>query len=456
MIIQHNMMAMNAQRQFGLIDVRRSKNMEKLSSGFKINRAADDAAGLAISEKMRRQIRGLTRASMNCQDGISLVQIADGALHEVHDMLHRCTELSVQAANGPMTDVDRNYLQEEVAQILEEIDRISERTTYNEIPVLKGAEAEAMEAAELIEPTIEGSLPSYVISASSSLQANHLTGTYEKDGMTYAGGTIDFSMVNATNISDFDDTGFCMTCATCNRHYSVRFTDEENPSPVKENSGAHFIYNVSTYGVTSGEELVDRIHATLDNGHPNGHYTQMDKEGAILHIYDNRGVNTALGDLSRLESYKTNSKLQPGIAVGQPIVIAEDAQYDIQIQAGSEEGNTIPIKLPSISTQLLEIGGANVGSQASASMCIAAFKNAIEYVSGERSRMGAYQNRLEHTINNLDNVIENTTAAESMIRDTDMAQEMTMYTNNNILAQAGQAVLAQANQSQQGTLTLLG
>lgn len=454
MIIQHNLMAMNASRQYGMIDVRRTKNMEKLSSGFKINRAADDAAGLAISEKMRRQVRGLTRASMNCQDGISLVQIADGALNEVHDMLHRCTELSIQAANGTMTDQDRSYLQQEVAQIVSEIDKISERTTFNEIPILKGTEVEAA-PAEIPDPTIEGGLPAYVIAASPDLQSGHLTGTYEKDGKSFAGGVIDFSMVDASNIDDFTDKGFCMTCATCNRHYSVHFTDEETPALPKEESGWHYIYNVSTYGVTSGEELVNRIHATLDNGNPDGHYTHLDKDGAKLVVYDERGVDTATGNPASLATYRNASKLQPGIAKGEPIEVEDEPVYDIQIQAGSEEGHIIPIKLPSIGSRKLGIHGANVGSQMSASFCIDSFKHALEYVSGERSRMGAYQNRLEHTIHNLDNIVENTAAAESKIRDTDMAFEITQFSNNTILSQAGQSMLAQANQSKQGILTLL-
>ncbi|MCR4787099.1 MAG: flagellar hook protein, partial [Lachnospiraceae bacterium] len=138
MVIQHNLQALNSYRMMGITNSSQAKSTEKLSSGYKINRAADDAAGLAISEKMRRQIRGLTQASLNCQDGISLVQIADGALNEVHDMLHRCSELSVKAANGTLTDMDRSYIQSEVDQIVSEIDKIAERTTFNEIPVLQG------------------------------------------------------------------------------------------------------------------------------------------------------------------------------------------------------------------------------------------------------------------------------------------------------------------------------
>ena len=269
MVVQHNLRAMNSNRMLGLTQSTQAKSTEKLSSGYKINRAADDAAGLAISEKMRRQIRGLTQASENAQDGISCVQTAEGALNEVHDMLQRMNELAVQSANGTNMDEDRGYLDQEVQQLLEEIDRVADTTTFNEQNLLDGS-----------------------------------------------------------------------------------FT----------------------------------------------------------------GKN---------------------------------------LQVGSEDGDVIGISIAAMDATGLEINGISIGTSTSATTAIGKIKTAITKLSSQRADLGAIQNRLEHTINNLDNVVENTTAAEAQIRDTDMATEMVKYSNNNILAQAGQAMLAQSNQSNQGVLSLL-
>ncbi len=277
MIVQHNLTAMNSNRMLGLTASAQAKSTEKLSSGYKINRAADDAAGLAISEKMRRQIRGLSQASENASDGISCVQTAEGALAEVHDMLQRMNELAVQSANGTNMSTDRAYLQSEVKALKEEIDRISAAVTFNEQKLLDGS-----------------------------------------------------------------------------------FT---------------------------------------------GKALQVGSEG------------TASGD-----------------------------------------DNLIKIDIKSISTAGLEIQNVTISGTdgTNARNAIDTIKKALTTVSQQRSDLGAIQNRLEHTINNLDNVVENTTAAEAQIRDTDMASEMVKFSNNNILAQAGTAMLAQANQSNQNVLSLLG
>ena len=272
MVVQHNLTAMNSNRMLGVTTKSQAKSTEKLSSGYKINRAADDAAGLAISEKMRRQIRGLTQASANAQDGISCVQTAEGALNEVHDMLQRINELAVKAANGTNMKEDRSYIQQEVSQLTTEINRVAKTTTFNEQNLLNGS-----------------------------------------------------------------------------------FT------------------------------------------------------GKVL-------------------------------------------------QVGSEKatGNQITISISAMNAGGLGVSGLSVSTTTNALGAISTVKLAITKLNEQRSKLGAIQNRLEHTINNLDNVVENTTAAESAIRDTDMASEMVKYSNNNILAQAGQAMLAQANQSNQGVLSLLG
>ena len=274
MVVQHNLTAMNSNRMLGVTTKSQAKSTEKLSSGYKINRAADDAAGLAISEKMRRQIRGLTQASLNAQDGISCVQTAEGALNEVHDMLQRMNELAVKAANGTNQSEDRSYIDLEVQQLMSEINRVSNTTTFNERMLLNGS----------------------------------------------------FQSVS------------------------------------------------------------------------------------------------------------------------------------LQVGAEGTSANKITLTITSINTTGLGLTGLSVAgaSSTAADSAISSIKGAIKTLNEQRAKLGAIQNRLEHTINNLDNVVENTTSAESSIRDTDMASEMVKYSNNNILAQAGQAMLAQANQSNQGVLSLLG
>lgn len=275
MVVQHNLRAMNSNRMLGLTSTTQSKSTEKLSSGYKINRAADDAAGLAISEKMRRQVRGLTQASLNAQDGISAVQTAEGALNEVHDMLQRMNELAVKAANGTNQSEDRDYIQSEVDALVKEIDRVAQTTTFNERNLLDGS---------------------------------------------WSGGV------------------------------------------------------------------------------------------------------------------------------------------DLQVGAEGTTGNRISVsisKMDAAGISINSLSSSGVKEASSAQNSISTIKAAMTAISKQRSDLGAIQNRLEHTIANLDNVVENTTAAESQIRDTDMATEMVKYSNNNILAQAGQAMLAQSNQANQGVLSLL-
>ena len=271
MVVQHNLTAMNSNRMLGVTQSTQAKSTEKLSSGYKINRAADDAAGLAISEKMRRQVRGLTQAVANAQDGISMVQTAEGALNEVHDMLQRMNELAVKAANGTMTSDDRNYIQKEVQALKTEIDRVAETTTFNEQELLKATKT-----------------------------------------------------------------------------------------------------------------------------------------------------------------------------------------FELQVGAETDGNNKISVEVKAMDSGSLGINSVSVATSDDAATLIGDVKSAITKLNEQRADLGAQQNRLEHTINNLNNVVENTTAAESAIRDTDMATEMVKYSNNNILAQAGQAMLAQANQSNQGVLSLLG
>ena len=509
-ILTHNLSAMNANRMLGITDNKRAKSTEKLSSGYKVNRAADDAAGLAISEKMRRQIRGLSRAVLNAQDGISLIQIADGAMEEVQDMIHRSFELSVQAANGTLSDSDRSYLQEEIEQIKNEIDRISDTTKFNDIHVLKGSETEPFidhQSAKII-----GGLPDWIGIDSPSTATGKLSNTYttthsfdysytDETGATQTG-TESVSVVHAASYLDFsalnnldatalqekineltqDDTGFYTTSCTCDAHYSIQF--KNGGGNTKETSGYHHIYNIDISDAQNGSDVVNKILAYVGNN-PNGHYTDLSidpTDNNKLIVYDNRGKslsaekeaqNLLTSKFGSSYTYTINSwsplspnststaspsgtsgLFGPGVAHADGNV-PEDLPSDIVLQVGLNDVDSMSIKLPSISSDALKITGVNISTELGAKKALESFDYALHFVSTERSRMGAYQNRLEHTVNNLNNVVENTTSAESQIRDTDMATEMVKLSNDNILAQAGASMLSQANQNQQNILRLL-
>lgn len=477
MVIQHNLSAMNTNRMFKLNNKKKAALTEKLSSGYRINRSADDAAGLAISEKMRRQIRGLTQASANAQDGISMVQIADGAMAEVQDMLHRSTELSIKAANGTLTDEDRSYIQKEIAQIKEEINGIGNRTTFNEIQVLKGKDIPPIDTTSNV--VIKGSMPAWATLGSNGTMGETYTTneTYQlADGTTgtasinHEAATIDFSAFDGSQsmIDDLEDNGFYTTCCTCTNHYSIRFTDSNTNSV--DTSGEHYIYNIGIKGAADAADLVNRIVRGTNNGNPQGHYTRLIADPANsqkLIVYDERSKDSAptgttgatwpnwRNSAFNVTAHDDFGKFGQGTAYS-----ADDASLfrnpvTIELQIGAEAGQHMKIDLPSISTGALGINGVNVNTTAGADSAITSFKKALTYVSEERSRMGAYQNRLEHTIKNLDNVVENTQAAESRIRDTDMAKMMVEYANQNILTQVGQVMMAQANQKNQGVLQLL-
>lgn len=441
MVIAHNMAAMNAQRQYGMVTTRKSKSTEKLSSGYKINRAADDAAGLTISEKMRSQIRGLTQASDNCQDGISLVQIGDGAMAEVQDMLHRMTELSIKSANGTNTAEDRQAIQKEINQLLGEIDNVARRTEFNTLPILLG------DTGKTQSSLIQGSnLPAWVpMPNSGHMIPDNAQPMMAPDGKIYkAIFEIDFSAIdNGKSIDELDGTGFHFTCCTCNHYYSINFN--KNGKNGLLSSGADTsIYGVDITGINNATELVEKIVGKVGNN-PNNHLTMLEKNGTKLVIHDTRESQTAGGQYGILA---------PGIMEDIPVV---DGISEIIIQAGASAGkhNEIEIKLPNLTTAVLGIRGLNVSTDNAAKNAIQPIEKALAYVSAERSKFGAYQNRMEHTIKNLDNVVENTQAAESKIRDTDMASEMVQLTKNNILIQAGEAMMSQANQSTQGVLSLL-
>ena len=339
MVVQHNLTAMNSNRMLGLTTSAQAKSTEKLSSGYKINRAADDAAGLSISEKMRRQIRGLTQASANAQDGISCVQTAEGALNEVQDMLQRINELAVKGENGTLTSTDRAYIQSEVKQLMSEIDRVQSTTTFNEQSLLDGS---------------------------------------------------------------FSNKGL-QVGAEAGQHITIT------------------IKNMNT------NELIANAHNKfIEFGTAN--LEDVDKDAGYS--------DSATGAHSTFEYYMLAKfyEFDPDLCVD------EDNQ-NIDTSVALPDGYAIDGDAPTAA----DFAALNVFA-----------KSAIKDVSTQRSDLGAIQNRLEHTISNLDNIVENTTSAESQIRDTDIATEMVRYANNNILQQAGTSMLSQANQANSLALSLLG
>ena len=495
MVIMHNLVAMNGNRMLGINNKKKASVTEKLSSGYKINRAADDAAGLAISEKMRRQIRGLSQASINAQDGISLMQVADGAMSEVHEMLARGTELSIKAATGTLTEQDRKFIQEEMEQLEREIDALSERTTFNDIQVLKGDQiipATVSQGNAIIKggfpgwATIEGVTDGYMSGSYTTQETFQPTsGTSSTHDITHEAVTIDFTQYDGSQDkkNELIGQGFYTTCCTCSNHYSIRFTADTGNS--REQSGDHFIYNIGLGGINTADQLVDAIVAgtttgTMD-GVPEGHYTVFaeHKDNAKkLVVYDVRsnadnpkaGVSgewTGWGNghhyyTSGFSGWNTTAGEWKGYGTFGPGVAYDGEDFEevrqpgnLYIQIGAEAGEHLDIELPEISSLALGVDTVDLSTQEGATKAISIFKKATGYVNTERSRMGAYQNRLEHTIKSLDNVVENTTAAESQIRDVDMAKAMVEFSNLNVLQQAGQSVLAQANQNNQGVLSLL-
>lgn len=359
MIINHNITALNTHNKLSSASAAQSKSMEKLASGLRINKAGDDAAGLAISEKMRAQVRGLDMASKNSQDAISMIQTAEGALNETHDILQRVRELAVQSANDTNNNNDRAEIQKEVGQLLTEVDRIGNNTEFNTKKLLNGG----------------------------------------------LGGSVDQAPGNTTVLAVAGVASASTTGAAA-----------------------------GTYTITSGAagEL------TINDGTKT--QTISNTAGAQTLNFSEFGIEI-----------KTNSNYTADAAIGNVVVTAGSANFQI----GANEGQNINLSISDMRSAALGINTVDVSTKAGADTAITTVQTAIDSVSSERSKLGAYQNRLDHTINNLKTSSENLTAAESRVRDVDMAKEMMNQTKNSILAQAAQAMLAQSNQTPQGVLQLL-
>ncbi len=491
MIIQHNIAALNSYRQLSTNNSAISKNLEKLSSGYKINRAGDDAAGLAISEKMRAQITGLEKAQDNANDGISLVQTAEGALTEVHDMLNRMVELATQSANGTYdNETDRANLQKEVDSLKDEIDRISKSTNFNGINLLDGSLAgsdpskapvvttKIATATNLVMSQAAATAGKYVDATAAPTgnagKQNYVVSYQDKDGNTKSvtveytedastAATSASSIVSALQGNDEINALFDISKDGSD---NIVLTAKETGSKAakvtamgKKGATAKPTGTGSTTAVDAGVSFGTGTMAVGDSITVDGKtytiadatdaeagkfanetdlITQLNKDGYIL--VDSTGASQT-------------DELQNNTLVKDPT--AENKGLTLQIGDTADDYNKITVNVGSMDTRSLGIDGIDISTAEGASEAIDKIKAAINSVSSTRGDLGAIQNRLEHTINNLGVTTENITSAESRIRDTDMAEEMMAYTKNNILVQASQAMLAQANTLPQGVLQLL-
>ena len=394
MVVQHNLTAMNSNRQLGVTTSAQAKSAEKLSSGYRINRAGDDAAGLKISEKMRSQVRGLNRASTNAQDGVSLIQTAEGALNEAHSILQRMNELAVQGANDTNENIDREAINEELDALTTELDRISSTTQFNKQNLLDGSfKNKKLQVGANADQNIEISIGSM---NAKTLGLKDVSGTIEK-------------------------------------------TAQEGVNPVAiKYQGMSYTYRPKTSLDKNTANAISVFKKQLSGKYTSANYAAQFENGKVFY-------KSLVND----KTYDSVSKAVKGDISAAKQAMTADVKKNINTYL---QTSAVTAKALSSYTQN---GNARVDTYEMANNSITAIQDAINKVSSQRSALGALQNRLEHTIANLDNVAENTQAAESRIRDTDMASEMVEYSKNNILAQAGQSMLAQSNQSTQGVLSLL-
>ncbi len=593
MVVQHNMQAANANRMLNVTTGQQAKSTEKLSSGYRINRAADDAAGLTISEKMRKQIKGLDRASTNAEDGVSAVQTAEGALTEVHSMLQRMNELATQSANGTNSTTDRKAIQDEIDQLSTEIDRVSETTKFNETYLLKGNtdgatskvklnahdaglagkltdngngtatfKADTLAVGDKVkiagkEYTIGNSADSadYAkkgdaavkpVNADDSVTSGNTTTTIVAKVTTADATATTAGWANGDTFKDADGTVWTIAADTSETNHTVKTADltkylkegctiesvQANAklagTSVVDELGKNEVSIADTTGITAlqtgikagdtvtvggttktvtaeAPKTYDEIKTAVAGGTAGttkisigskeytldkttdaaaGKITQDDflaliKDGDKVKVGTNTYtaiIKSSDDDSITLEDAysKMAKELETASSIGADtaatvknngngtfditkgtVDVKEALSFNLHVGADADSTNKITVDIDSMSSAGLGIKGIKADTEQDATYAIDAIADAISQVSSQRSALGAIQNRLEHTINNLDNVVENTTSAESRIRDTDMAEEMVNYSKNNILAQAGQSMLAQANQSNQGVLSLL-
>ena len=500
MVVRSNIMAVNSQRQLGMNNNQVSKALEKLSSGYRINRAGDDASGLAISEKMKSQIKGLDTASLNAQDGISVVQTAEGALTEVHNMLNRMTELATRSANGINADLNRESLQQEVDKLKEEIDRISESTNFNGIKLLDGSMATGVGSTK-VQSGLAGAAMSGV-TASGGSAASQAASSYTSTGLTAADsstleikymnadGNVNTITVSVTDATQLDaEVANALNANKDFKDHTLTLTAGSIQWGATENGETHFkileiTQTVNGVALTSGATGVGAVTAGVDDtfginfanataGSKNyfeidGQKFQLVKDGAeadlgYTAIYTQDGLVANKTAAERVASQlrekgydvKVDGTTATQLNFKKGDGSAASGGLTLQIGDTADHYNKINVGVKDMSCKGLGIASLDISTRPGAADAIDTIRNAIDKVSEQRGVLGATQNRLEYTINNLDTASENLQSANSRIRDTDMAKMMMEYTKVNVLTQSAQAMLAQANQQPQSVLQLL-
>ena len=493
MVVQHNMQAANANRMLGITSGAQAKSTEKLSSGYKINRAADDAAGLTISEKMRKQIRGLDKASSNAQDGVSSVQTAEGALTEVHSMLQRMNELAVQSSNGTNSSDDRQAIQDEVDQLTTEIDRVAETTKFNEIYLLKGDDSSTKNVyMNAHDAGLKGTLADGAKSATFTMDELKTGDSVKIAGKQYTigaskaevGAALDKKLLIVPTTTGEYTSG--ATFSVNNETYTIATKAADNSIEKITNSAGQTAYEdngnikwASTLpkgkdALTDVKKLVNagdtvKVDDTTMKAMADADATagvDSDDSSIITKAQAEKMIKEELTAANNIGTTDKKATVAAGVTADGKTTyaitkgyatVANTLSFNLHVGADADMTNKITVDIDTMNSSNLGIKGINVkdATGTAATYAIDAIADAVAKVSSQRSALGAVQNRLEHTIDNLDNISENTSSAESRIRDTDMAKEMVNYSKNNILAQAGQSMLAQANQSNQGVLSLL-
>lgn len=468
MRINHNISALKANMQLGKTDKKLQTSLERLTSGLKINKAADDAAGMAISRKMQTQIDALEQASRNAADGISVIQTAEGALAEVQTMIQRMRELAVQSANDTNTTSDRSSIQAEINQLNEEIQRISDNTEFNTKTLLNG---------NLDRRTYSSSTTSSIISASDGVNAGDykINITADATKAEIAGSAVTLTNIQTTQIGQSGKISI--------NGVSVNVSSTDTISDVLENiRNACDVLNIDFIGVnaagdaTSYDTATAFKFATDDYGSSKKIELNIDNQGLATALGFNNGTTNAAGTdvkATMVDGFGTTATLT---TKGNMITVSDRQDFELKIEAekglgvttytvlnigqlslqvGANENQTMEVTIPEVSPKTLGIDSINLMTSSSASDAITDLDYALSKVSEVRSKLGAYQNRLDHAIANLDLTSENLTEALSRIEDTDMAEEMATYTQMQVLSQAGTAMLTQANERPQTILNLL-
>ncbi len=443
-IITHNLNADQARRQLGMTTENKQKSTEKLSSGYRINRSADDAAGLSISEKMRKQIRGLNKASRNIQDGVSLIQTAEGALGEVHDILQRMNELSVQAANDTNTDLDRNAAQLEIDRLKTEISRISKTTHFNTHTVLMAKQLVQIDAEDYAEAIMDDTF----------------SGMGNRGNGTVYGKNLDFSNINSGNKEQMIGKQFYVTCSqSCSQQFSFRFTDQQTSNITISGINLTVEIGVKDAALNSGADIVKKINdlvvaqqsnfiAQIQQGRPT--WNNIFQDTVIGH------ANALYANGANLTFYSIDDG--PPYDPGMGMVCATDMvqmEERFLLQVNDRPYMEIALNLKTINATTLGLNNLDVSSFENAGRTIETVQNAIDKLSDYRSYLGAMQNRLEKAMAIVDNTAENAQSAESKLRDADMAEETLHFSKMQILEQVGQAMVAHTNQDADSVLRLL-